>query len=44
MQVHNLGALWRIDKVRMTAYHHVGNGACYRLKQTIKHGLHRVLR
>ena len=39
----NLCALWRIEKVRTTAYHPTGNGACERLYQTIKRGLQGVL-
>ncbi|KAF0096477.1 MAG: hypothetical protein FD144_5878, partial [Rhodospirillaceae bacterium] len=39
----NLCTMWRIDKVRTTAYHPAGNGACERVNQTIKHGLAKTL-
>ena len=41
--VQNLWTIWRIDKVRTTAYHPAGNGACDRLNQTIKRGLQKML-
>ena len=41
--VQNLCTIWRIDKVRTTAYHPAGNGACERLNQTIKRGLQKVM-
>jgi transposase InsO family protein len=39
----NLCTLWRVAKVRTTAYHPAGNGACERLNQTLKKGLQKAL-
>ena len=39
----NLCALWRIERVRTTAYHPGGKGAYERLNQTTKRGFQRVL-
>ena len=41
--ISNLCSVWRIDKVRTTAYHPAGNGACERVNQTSKKGLAKVL-
>ena len=35
--------LWRIQKIRTTAYHPAGNGACERVNRTIKRGLQKML-
>ena len=42
--VQNLWTIWRIDKVRTTAYHPAGNAACERLNQTIKRRLQKMLK
>ena len=39
----NLCMLWRIQKIRTTAYHPAGNGACERVNRTIKRGLQKML-
>ena len=41
--VQNLCTIWRIDKVRTKTYHPARNGARYRLNQSIKPGLQKMM-
>ena len=42
-KVKKLFTIWRIDKVRSTAYYHSGNGACESLNPTNKRGLEKMM-
>ena len=39
----NLCTLWRIQKIRTTAVHPAGNGACERVNRTLKKGFQKLL-